>query len=95
MREKLIELLTASAPYALPSNVDDLHLLLLADELLSRGVTVQKHGRWLGKQLDNFRFYQVTCSECEWVGFENYDSYNDPSGFDYCPNCGTKMDGDA
>lgn len=50
------------------------------------------HGRWLGKQLDNFRMYQVTCSECGWEGIENYDSYVDPSDFNYCPNCGAKMD---
>ena len=50
-----------------------------------------KHGKWIGKQLDNFRKYEVTCSNCGWVGIENYDSYNDPSGFNYCPNCGAKM----
>lgn len=51
-----------------------------------------KHGKWIEKQLDNFRKYQVTCSNCGWVGIENYDSYNDPSDFNYCPNCGAKMD---
>lgn len=51
-----------------------------------------KHGKWMWKQLDNFRKYEVTCSNCGWIGFENYDSYNDPSDFNYCPNCGAKMD---
>ena len=51
-----------------------------------------KHGKWIGKQLDNFRKYEVTCSNCGWIGIENYDSYNDPSDFNYCPNCGAKMD---
>lgn len=51
-----------------------------------------KHGKWIGKQLDNFRKYEVTCSNCGWVGIENYDSYNEPSDFNYCPNCGAKMD---
>lgn len=51
-----------------------------------------KHGKWISKQLDNFRKYEVTCSNCGWVGIENYDSYNDPSDFNYCPNCGSKMD---
>ena len=54
-----------------------------------------KHGKWIGKQLDNFRKYEVTCSNCGWVGIENYDSYNDPSDFNYCPNCGAKMDGEG
>lgn len=51
-----------------------------------------EHGKWMGKQLDNFRKYEVTCSNCGWIGIENYDSYNDPSDFNYCPNCGAKMD---
>ena len=51
-----------------------------------------KRGKWIGKQLDNFRKYEVTCSNCGWIGIENYDSYNEPSDFNYCPNCGAKMD---
>lgn len=51
-----------------------------------------KHGKWEGKQLDNFKKYQVACSNCGWIGIENYDSYNDPSDFNYCPNCGARMD---
>lgn len=50
-----------------------------------------KRGRWIGKQLDNFRKYQVTCSECGWIGIENFDSYNEPSDFNFCPYCGAKM----
>ena len=51
-----------------------------------------RRGRWIGKRLDNFKKYQVTCSECGWIGIENYDSYVDPSDFNYCPNCGAKME---
>ena len=51
-----------------------------------------KHGKWIGKQLDNFRKYEVTCSNCDWIGIENYDSYDNPFEFNYCPSCGTKMD---
>jgi len=51
-----------------------------------------KHGKWIGKQLDNFRKYEVTCSNCDWIGIENYDSYGNPLEFNYCPNCGAKMD---
>jgi hypothetical protein len=53
------------------------------------------HAYWIGRQLDNFRKYEVKCSECGWTGIENYDSYVDPSDFSYCPNCGAKMDGDG
>ena len=63
----------------------------IAQYLIDRGVVIQKHGVWIGRQLDNFRKYQVTCSECGWECIENYDSYNEPSDFDYCPNCGAEM----
>lgn len=57
-----------------------------------------KEGRraeWLGRQLDNFRKYEVQCPFCGWIGIENYDSYNDPTTFNFCPYCGADMRGDA
>ena len=51
------------------------------------------HGEWVCKDLDNFRKVEVKCSECGWIGIENYDSYVDPSDFNYCPNCGADMRG--
>lgn len=62
------------------------------DQEPAADVVEVKHGKWIGKQLDNFRKYEVTCSNCGWIGIENYDSYNEPSDFNYCPNCGAKMD---
>ena len=53
------------------------------------------HGRWIERPLDNFRKYEVKCSECGFVGIGNYDQYHDPCDFNYCPNCGAKMDGDG
>ena len=52
-----------------------------------------RHGRWKEKMLDKFRKYEVVCSECgaRYVG--NYDAYDEPADFNYCPNCGAKMDG--
>ena len=50
------------------------------------------HGRWKIKLLNDYQKYSVTCSICGWVGIDNYDSYDDPSDFNYCPNCGAKMD---
>ena len=71
----------------------------LADELYNVALNLPaadvaevKRGKWIGKQLDNFRKYEVTCSNCDWIGIENYDSYDNPFEFNYCPSCGTKMD---
>lgn len=60
-------------------------------ELPAADVEEVKHGKWIGKQLDNFRKYEVICSNCDWIGIENYDSYDNPFEFNYCPNCGAKM----
>ena len=49
-------------------------------------------GEWECRQLDSFRKFEVRCSVCGWTSYENYDSYNDPSEFLFCPNCGAEMD---
>ena len=73
--------------------------LELAVGLLLREPTVEAvevvHGRWIERPLDNFRKYEVKCSECGFVGIGNYDQYLEPYDFNYCPICGAKMDGDG
>lgn len=49
------------------------------------------HGYWIERPLDNFRKYEVKCSECGFVGIGNYDQYLEPYDFNYCPNCGADM----
>lgn len=51
-----------------------------------------RHGRWITKDLDNFRKIECQCSECGYIGISNYDSYDDPYDFNFCPNCGAMMD---
>ena len=49
-----------------------------------------KHGHWIhGSSSENIR---VTCSECGYKVNYFWDSWQDAK---YCPNCGTKMDGDS
>lgn len=33
------------------------------------------------------------CSICHWKSWDIYD--NDTAGYDYCPNCGAKIDGET
>ena len=54
----------------------------------------ERKGEWLGRRLDNFRKYEVQCPFCGWIGIENYDSYNDPTSFLFCPYCGADMRGE-
>jgi hypothetical protein len=53
-----------------------------------------RHGKWEYKQLDEYKYYQVTCPFCGAQYWGNYDAYNEPDEFNYCPNCGAKMDGE-
>ena len=45
------------------------------------------HGRWKDKQTNSIFTWRLECSVC---GAE----YNTPAGYNYCPNCGAKMDGE-
>ena len=47
-----------------------------------------KRGEWIYEDLDNFRKYKVTCPHCGAWFVGNYDAYDDPSEFLYCPHCG-------
>ena len=42
-----------------------------------------RHGEW------KKRLNESTCSECKFIYYSNKDEWN------YCPNCGAKMDGGA
>lgn len=62
--------------------------------LPSADVAQVRHGRWIEEKLPMYRWGEEKigeksaweCSECHDVGFW---------GYNYCPNCGAKMDGDA
>ena len=46
------------------------------------------HGRWIPKEDGFWRKQILICSNCEARNALNYE-------FNYCPNCGAKMDGDV
>lgn len=41
------------------------------------------HGKWIR------RHNETKCSKCKFIYYSNHDDFN------YCPNCGAKMDGGA
>ena len=53
----------------------------MANYLTKHGVAVQKNGQWLNGMSGNYKI----CSECKQIA--DFD-------FDYCPNCGARMDGE-
>ena len=61
------------------------------DTIIDQQTTVEaeptKHGR-------NLRADYPSLFECSVCGYINDDTYSgDPSTFNYCPNCGSRMDG--
>ena len=75
-REKLIELIQSAV-----DGCATYWAGLIADHLIANGVTVRKHGRWI-----SYPDCGVTkCSVCDWSIEECID-------YDFCPNCGAKMD---
>ena len=59
----------------------------MADHLISNGVTVRKHGRWL-QEGNAVYMWRHNCSLC------GDPVYNKIKPYNYCPNCGAKMDGE-
>ena len=60
----------------------------LFHELKASYGKMPKRGEWICEDLDNFRKYKVTCPHCGAWFVGNYDAYDEPSEFLYCPHCG-------
>lgn len=75
MREKLIELIGRTPCYGFSSRTAVEHI---ADQLISKGVTIREEGRWKGAGMGDYR-----CSLCDEI--VSGDHHN------YCPSCGAYM----
>lgn len=80
MREKLIDLLGETVADCMPAEC----LYDIADHLIANGVTIQKHGHWVIKNIKNSDYKYCFCSECLTIGSNRWK---------ICPVCETKMDG--
>lgn len=87
-KEKLIDLIGQKIESVWGVDDDDIMGIAcesfekLADHLLANGVTIQKHGRWLGEP----GYFKCSCC----------GKYGGDCGYEtsaYCPNCGAKMEG--
>lgn len=52
-----------------------------------------RHGEWIYTTLKRYKEYTATCPFCGAKYHDCYDGYIDVDDFNYCPNCGAKMDG--
>lgn len=51
-----------------------------------------KHGKWIDKENPQWRAYEIRyCSNCDWSIHKTHLRRKD-SAWNYCPNCGAKMD---
>lgn len=69
-------------------------VIYILSEMDSADVRENVRGEWLSKNLDNFRKYEVICSVCGARFIGNYDAYDEPYDFNFCPNCGAEMRGE-
>ena len=87
-KEKLIELLESVEHHR------RLYPDVYIDDLIAQGMTVQKHGRWILGHVEPGYFTPGgnrpwVCSECGEIISWRLDKPRE----NYCPNCGTKMNG--
>lgn len=56
-----------------------------------------KHGVWIKRYTDGFcngvRNYEMICPFCDYSYLDNHIGLIVPEYFNYCPNCGAKLDG--
>lgn len=69
-----------------PDGID--HALNSIESIPSADVAPVVHGKNLKEKWSSL----FECSICHWSCWDTY--CNDTSGYDYCPNCGAKMDGE-
>lgn len=86
-REKVVELIKNYGKGAIEDGlktldpVDDIVLLEKGVDLIPAADVVEvRHGYWVDGKCGHYKI----CSECKQIA--DFD-------FDYCPNCGAKMDG--
>lgn len=72
--------------------VDDIVLLAKGIDLLRTADVVEvKHGKWK-ECFEDWR-KQIAGDECSACGFQHYGT--SITHYNYCPNCGARMDGDT
>lgn len=78
------------------TDIDNVKQIL--DEQPTADVQEVRHGKWIKEYTDGFangiRNYKLICSCCNYSYLDNHCGMIVPEHFNFCPNCGAKMDGD-
>lgn len=57
-------------------------------------VTEVRHGKWIESEDDYYGLYIIKCSLCREVWCFEVEDDVKLMNYNYCPNCGARMDGD-
>ena len=84
-------------PWKITSAAEIMKFLFLTtvEEAPTADVVEVVHAEWVGTEYDGYAdgypvYDKWECSKCH----EEYNSDGEPPMFNYCPNCGAKMDGE-
>ena len=66
---------------------DEVEAIKIAIDLLNK--PKKKNGKWIKWNVD-ITFHPLHCSVCDWSNYHIRDSIVED--FDFCPNCGRKME---
>lgn len=92
-RERLQEAFNADLQHLQSIDEHTVNLVLIEiDEAPAADVAEVKRGKWIKSHWRN----SVSCANCSICRFEayHYDFQGVQKTYNYCPNCGAKMDGD-
>ena len=84
---ELVKFLRGLSPWAFP-DASNKRMQEAAAAIEALKAQLPKRGEWISEDLDNFRKYKVTCPHCGAWYVGNYDAYDEPYDFNYCPHCG-------
>ena len=73
-------------------HLDDVHIaaaMNAVDEMPAADVVPVRHGYWIEQENWTTDDYYYTCSACG----EDYNTIDGTPDYNFCPNCGAKMDG--
>lgn len=86
VRDRIIDLITSGniMAFGRPESFVE----IIADNLIANGVTIQRVGRWVLEREPNGKPYCFHCSVCD----DDFHHIGIMVAYDYCPNCGAKMD---
>ena len=72
-------------------HLDDVHIagaMNAVDEMPAADVAPVRHGYWIEQENWALDDYYYTCSACG----EDYNTIDGTPDYNFCPNCGAKMD---